>query len=130
MLKLVRRCIGLAVHCLEVMTRPEPIVRSERERKLLAQEVKGLRLYDYRGCPFSFNVRRTLHRLNLDIPYCDIRKCQVHHDDLLSKYGRIHVPVLRIDTADGVQWLDDSQQIIQYLNQRFAPAPSAVPLPD
>ena len=122
MLKLFRRVIGMAVYCLEILTRPQPMQRSERERKLHAAELKGLRIYDYRSCPSSLALRRALHRLNLDIQYCDIRKCPVHLDALLAQYGRIHVPLLRIDSPHGPQWLDDVQQIIQYLNQRFDPA--------
>jgi glutaredoxin len=122
MLMLVRRAIGMVVRCLEIVTRPQPVVRTEREQKWLVQEVKNLRIYDYRGCPSSFSLRRTLRKLGLDITYCDIRKCHLHQKDLLSQFGRIHVPLLRIDTPDGPQWLDDAQQIIQYLNQRFGPA--------
>ena len=122
MLKIFRRCIGVVVNFVDWLTRPQPLQRSELERKMLASEVKTLRIYDYRGCPSSLKLRQTLHRLNLDIAYCDIRKCQVYQDDLLSQYGKLHAPCLRIASNDSVQWLDDPAQIIQYLNQRFAPA--------
>jgi len=122
MLKLVRRCVGMAVICLDWLFRPQPIARSEQDRRLIAQEVRNLRLYDYRGCPNSLLLWRHLHRLDLGIQYCDIRKCQVYRDELLAQCGRLHAPCLRIEQGSQVLWLDEPQQIIQYLDQRFAPA--------
>lgn len=95
---------------------------------MLAQAVKSLRIYDYKGCPRSLKLRHTLHRLNLDIQYCDISSSQIHQNNLLTQYGHLHAPCLRIEENQTVQWLDDAQQIIQYLNQRFD-APVAERLP-
>jgi glutaredoxin len=117
-----RRLAGMTVNIIGHFTRPTPIERSPQERKSLAGEVKRLRVYDYPSCPSSFKLRQTLHRLNLDIQYCDIRKCQVHRDNLLAEVGRVHAPCLRIDNGQGVQWLDDQDQIIRYLNERFDPS--------
>lgn len=117
-----RRVTGFAVNILGWFSRPTPIERSAQERKFLASEIKRLRVYDYPSCPSSLRLRHTLRRLNLDIQYCDIRKCQVHRDNLLAETGRVHAPCLRIDEGQGVRWLDDQDQIIQYLNQRFDPA--------
>jgi hypothetical protein len=117
---IVRRTLGQAVNLIGWFTRPEPIVRTEQEQKLLAPALKMLRLYDYRSCPKSLKLRHEIHRLNLDIEYCDIRDCQVHRDNLVAQYGRMHAPCLRIEEQHGVRWLDDCDQIIQYLNERFA----------
>lgn len=117
-----RRIAGFVVNLFGLFTRPTPIVRSERERKLLAREVKRLRVYDYPSCPGSLKLRHTLHRLNLDIQYCDIRKCQIHHDNMLAELGRVHAPCLRIEENQTVEWLDEPEQIIHYLSQRFDPA--------
>lgn len=111
----------MAFDLISRMNRPEPIERSDKERKRLASEVNRLRVYDYAGCPETLDLRNTLHYLNLDIQYCDIRKCQVHRDDLLHEYGRLHAPCLRIQGKDSVQWLDEQEQIIHYLKQRFDP---------
>ena len=69
MLKLFRRVVGVVVNFVYWLTRPKAIERSEQERKLLAQEVKSLRVYDYRGCPSSLKLRRALYRLNLGIQF-------------------------------------------------------------
>jgi glutaredoxin len=121
MTTIMRRSIGVVVHLLSLMTRPVQIQRSEQELKLLAQELKHLRLYDYKGCPSSLKVHHTLHRLNLDIQYCDIRKCQIHSDYLLSQHGRLQAPCLRIENADGVTWVNGPEAIIQYLVTHFDP---------
>ncbi len=117
-----RRLAGMTVNLIGWFSRPSPIERTAQERKFLSGEIKRLRVYDYPSCPSSLRLRHTLHRLNLDIQYCDIRKCQIHRDNLLAEFGRVHAPCLRIDEGSSVQWLDQSEQIIQYLNQRFDPA--------
>lgn len=115
----LRRLAGLSVNLIGWFSRPTPIERTAQERKFLAGEIKRLRVYDYPSCPSSLRVRQTLHRLNLDIQYCDIRKCQIHRDDLLAEFGRVHAPCLRIEEGQSVRWLDDPAHIVQYLNQRF-----------
>ena len=119
---IVRRTVGHAVNFFGWLTRPEPIARTEQERKLLAPALKGLRLYDYTTCPKSLKLRHELYRLNIDLDYCDIRSCEIHRDNLLAQFGRLHAPCLRIEEAQGVRWLDESEQIIHSLNQRFASA--------
>jgi glutaredoxin len=119
-----RRLAGLTVNLIGWFSRPTPIERSPQERKFLAGEIRRLRVYDYPGCPSSLRVRQALLRLNLDIQYCDIRKCQIHRDNLLAEFGRVHAPCLRIEEGPGVRWLGDSTQIVDYLNQRFDPANS------
>lgn len=114
-----RRLAGLTVNLIGWFSRPTPIERSAQERKFLAGEVKRLRVYDYPSCPSSLRVRQALHRLNLDIQYCDIRKCQIHRDNLLAEFGRVHAPCLRIDEGQSIRWLDDPAEIVAYLNQRF-----------
>jgi glutaredoxin len=128
MSKAVRSIVGFVVGVCGWVTRPAQIQRSEQDRKMLAQAVKSLRIYDYKGCPRSLKLRHTLHRLNLDIQYCDISSSQIHQNNLLTQYGHLHAPCLRIEENQTVQWLDDAQQIIQYLNQRFD-APVAERLP-
>lgn len=122
MIIVFRRIAGFTINLIGWFSRPVRLQRSEQERKVLSSEVKRLRVYDYPTCPSSLKLRHTLHHLNLDIQYCDIRKCQVHRDNLLSEFGRVHAPCLRIEENQTVQWLDEPQQIIHYLNQRFAPA--------
>jgi glutaredoxin len=121
MTRIMRRSIGVVVHLLSLMTRPVQLQRTEQELRLLAQDLKRLSLYDYKGCPASLKVHHTLYRLNLDIQYCDIRKCQIHSDFLLSQHGRLHAPSLRIENPDGVEWINDPDAIIEYLVARFDP---------
>lgn len=117
---IVRRTVGHAVNLFGWLTRPEPIFRTEQDRKRLAPALKGLRLYDYKTCPKSLKLRNELHRLNIDLDYCDIRSSEIHRNTLLAQFGRIHAPCLRIEEPHGVRWLDEPEQIIHYLNQHFA----------
>jgi glutaredoxin len=127
MKQIFHRVIGLVVNVIGWSTRPPQIKRTEQQRKALAPLVKGLRIYDYKGCPRSLKLRNELHRLNLDIQYCDIRKCQVHQDNLLAQFGRLQAPCLRIEENHRITWLDEPDQILHYLQQRFdTPTPRSL----
>ncbi|MEX2366098.1 MAG: glutaredoxin [Pseudohongiellaceae bacterium] len=117
--RLFRRLTGLVVNFYGRLTRPRQIQRSVEEKALLNREARGLSLYDYKGCSAGVKIRNTIHGLNIDIEIRDIRKCPVHMDNLLSCHGRVQVPCLKIEENGKVQWLDQPEEIIQYLTQRF-----------
>ena len=119
MTKVLRRIVGYFVVMISWLTKPAKIERDKDVQKSLDKEAQSLRVYDYKGCPASMRVRQTIHRLNVDIQLCDIRTCQVHRDNLLSQFGNLQAPCLRIEEGQNVQWLDEPTEIIHYLNQRF-----------
>lgn len=119
--KAIRRLVGQFVTFIGWLTRPRPIPRSPQEQTELNLATRHLTLYDYSGCPHSIRTRKVIHRLNLNIESCDIRKCQIHRDNLLAEYGRLKAPCLRIKEKDQVNWIDEPGAIIDYLNRRFEP---------
>ena len=46
------------------------------------------------------------------------------YDNLLAQFGRLHAPCLRVEEKHSVRWLDEPEQIIHYLNQRFGDSPA------
>ncbi|MDT8397361.1 MAG: glutathione S-transferase N-terminal domain-containing protein [Pseudomonadales bacterium] len=118
-LRLIRQCLGRVVVFVNWLTRPAQIERTDAERKALALVTRGMALYEYYGCPFCVKTRRQIYRLNLDIERRDIRRRQVHRDNLLAGGGQLMVPCLRIEENGKVQWLYESNDIIDYINRRF-----------
>ncbi|WP_287816965.1 glutathione S-transferase N-terminal domain-containing protein [Idiomarina sp.] len=116
-LRLVLTPIVLLV---EKLTTPKGKERSEQEQKQVDEACKSLALYQFAACPFCVKVRKEIARLNLNIELRDAKNNDEHRDALLNGGGRVKVPCLRIEEGDKVQWMYESDDINQYLEQRFA----------
>ena len=65
-------------------------------------------------------MRREINRLSLPIELRDAQKNVQLRAELLQGGGQVKVPCLQIkDEKGSVQWLYESAEIIQYLQQRF-----------
>jgi glutaredoxin len=122
LLKLVREGLGRGVAFVDRITRPTPVQRSAEAQAQVAEATRSMALYQYFACPFCIKTRRALHRLNLPIELRDAQNDPVHRETLLREGGRIQVPCLRIDAAEGTTWLYESDDIIRHLEQRFGVA--------
>ncbi|WP_224797375.1 glutaredoxin family protein [Idiomarina abyssalis] len=116
-LRLVLTPIVLLV---EKLTTPKGKERSEQEQKQVDEVCKSLALYQFAACPFCVKVRKEIARLNLNIELRDAKNNDEHRDALLNGGGRVKVPCLRIEEGDKVQWMYESDDINQYLENRFA----------
>ena len=116
-LRLVLTPIVLLV---EKLTTPKGKERSEQEQKQVDEACKSLALYQFAACPFCVKVRKEIARLNLNIELRDAKNNDEHRDALLNGGGRVKVPCLRIEEGDKVQWMYESDDINQYLENRFA----------
>ena len=120
MLKLtLRKTLGSFLSLFDWLYRPEPIMRTEKESRKLAKATSGLALYDYQGCVASRKTRHEIYRLNIDIERRDIEKCSIHQDALLTEFGKLKAPCLRIEEKGEVQWISESEKILYFLNDRF-----------
>ena len=116
-LRLVLTPIVLLV---EKLTTPKGKERSEQEQKQVDEACKSLALYQFAACPFCVKVRKEIARLNLNIELRDAKNNDEHRDALLNGGGRVKVPCLRIEEGDKVKWMYESDDINQYLENRFA----------
>jgi|TARA_R100001440_G_scaffold4508_1_gene10329 glutaredoxin len=116
-LRLVLTPIVLLV---EKLTTPKGKERSEQEQKQVDEACKSLALYQFSACPFCVKVRKEIARLNLNIELRDAKNNDEHRNALLNGGGRVKVPCLRIEEGDKVQWMYESDDINQYLENRFA----------
>lgn len=104
----------------EKLTTPKAIVRSQAEQQHVDAACQQLVLYQFAACPFCIKVRKEIARLGLNITKRDALHNQQHRSELELGGGKVKVPCLRIESADGeVQWLYESAAIMAYLQQRF-----------
>lgn len=105
----------------ELITTPKGVVRPVELQKVVARQCQGLALYQFKTCPFCIKVRREINRLSLPIELRDAQKNLQNREALLKGGGQIKVPCLQIADEQGkVQWLYESAEIIQYLQQKFS----------
>lgn len=118
--RLLRWPLGQIVIFLDWLSRPQPPPHSPQQQEKLDAETSGLKLYQFNQCPFCVRTRRSIRRLGLNIETRDARNDAQWKNELIDQGGRYQVPSLRIDNDDkNVEWIYESKNIIQYLDQRF-----------
>jgi len=119
--KTLRFVLGPFVLLWEMVTSPKGIVRPAEQQQEIDQQCRSLALYQFKTCPFCIKVRRTMRALSLNIELRDAQHDPQHREALLQGGGQIKTPCLRITDEQGSsQWMYESDDIIQYLRQRFA----------
>ena len=86
------------------------------------ETITSLALYYTSWCPYCRKVLRAMEALSLSagqVILRDVDDDAQHDDDLRAARGRGTVPVLRIQHADGDVWMPESEDIKDWLNQRF-----------
>lgn len=118
--KTLRLVLGPLLLLWEKMTTPKGIVRPVEEQQRIDQQCRNLALYQFKTCPFCMKVRREIHRLSLNIELRDAKNDPNNRQALLQGGGEVKVPCLKITDEQGNnQWMYESADIIQYLQQRF-----------
>ena len=121
-IKIIRKILGDIIILIDLITRPKPIQRSDEEQNRMNQLAKTVALCQFHGCPFCVKVRRVLHKLNVTIELRDVQNNELFRKELLEGGGRVKVPCLRIENKGNIEWLYESNDIIKYLENMFAPA--------
>ncbi|KRC71690.1 glutaredoxin 2 [compost metagenome] len=120
LVKALRVGLGQLIVVGDALTRPRPQRRSAQGQATVNTEAAALSLYQFHACPFCVKTRRAIHRLNVPITLRDAKQDAQAREQLLAGGGKVKVPCLRIDEADGTRWMYESGDIIAYLEQRFA----------
>ena len=120
-MKAIRWVLGRMILGLDFLTSPKPITREKSDQERIDAKTAKMALYQFQTCPFCVKVRRELKRQALSIELRDAKNDQVVKQELVSQGGKHKVPCLRIEkSADEVQWLYESDDIIAYLRTEFA----------
>ncbi|MBD3670159.1 MAG: glutathione S-transferase N-terminal domain-containing protein [Gammaproteobacteria bacterium] len=123
--KTVRLVLTPVVLLAHWIATPKGVERSKEAQKKVDEQTSQLALYHFKTCPFCLKVRREMSRLSLDIELRDAQHDMAHREDLMVDGGELKVPCLQIKKDNGnVEWMYESNDIIDYLHGRFA-APQA-----
>jgi len=119
--KTLRLIIGPIILFIDKITTPKGIKRPEEEQQKIDSEVTNLVLYQFKTCPFCIKVKRNNKRLSLNIETRDAQHNPTYREELLQGGGQIKVPCLKIvDDKGNDSWMYESDDILQYLQDRFA----------
>ncbi|CAB3717400.1 glutaredoxin family protein [Achromobacter kerstersii] len=117
--KALRVGLGQLIVLGDALTRPRPQKRSAQGQAAVNKDAAALALYQFNACPFCVKTRRAMHRLNVPVALRDAKNDPQAREQLLTGGGKVKVPCLRIDDADGTRWMYESNEIIAYLDKRF-----------
>jgi len=118
-IKGVREGLGRLIILIDFIFSPRKQQRTESDQEKINEEVKSIKLYQFYACPFCIKTRRAIKRLNLPIETRNAQSGQ-YRVELLAGGGEVKVPCLKIESDEGVQWMYESTDIIQYLEKRFS----------
>ncbi len=116
---IIRWILGRIILLLNAIFAPKKRQRPISEQIKVDEQTADLQLYQYDACPFCVKVRRAIRCQGLNIKLINAKQTE-HQQTLLAQGGKAMVPCLRIENEGQVQWMYESSDIIQYLNQRFA----------
>jgi glutaredoxin len=116
---IVRWVLGRIILFFNFIFAPKKRQRPIAEQVKIDEQTRQIQLYQYPACPFCVKVRRAIRRQGLNIATVNAKQDE-HQQTLVAQGGKSMVPCLRIEEEGQVQWLYESSEIINYLNQRFA----------
>jgi len=117
----LRWFLGQLIVFIDWITRPKKPVHTPERKAELDAATATMALYQFNLCPFCVKTRRKVRKLGLEIETRDARNDPKWNAELVSEGGKYQVPCLRIADENGdVQWLYESSDIDDYLEQRFA----------
>jgi glutaredoxin len=121
LMKPIRWFVGQVILFINWLTWPKPLKRSDQAQQAVNQQAAHLSLYQFKACPFCVKVRRHIQKLNIPIEMREAKHEGPHRQALIAGGGKAKVPCLRIQDHPTDTWMYESNDIIAYLNERFAP---------
>lgn len=121
-LRAIRWVLGRLILFGDWLTRPKPPQRTPEAQAALDAQTANLALYQFRLCPFCIRVRRTIHRIGLNIALRDALNTPQYRAELIEQGGRYKVPCLRIEEDGKTRWLYESSDIVAWLEKWFGKA--------
>ncbi|MDH3343595.1 MAG: glutaredoxin [Gammaproteobacteria bacterium] len=118
--KPIRWLLAQIIIFIDWITRPAIPEYSPEKRAELDAATASMALYQFGQCPFCVKTRRGIRRLGLNIELRDARNDPRWNAELIEQGGKYQVPCLRfVDDKGKVNWLYESSEINNYLDQRF-----------
>lgn len=122
MMRLIRFVLGQIILVVDWLTSPKKPNHSPEVQANLDQDTASIALYQFKACPFCVKTRRAIRRLGLNIETRDAKNDPDFKQQLITQGGEYKVPCLLIKEDGEERWMYESNDIIAYLNERFAQA--------
>jgi len=120
-MKIIRWILGRIILVVEFVMTPKGVKRDKSLQQKIDEEMRNLSIYQFKACPFCVKVRHVLKKQNLNIELRDAKNNDAYRKELEMQGGKVKVPCLRIEKAEGeVDWIYESDEIIRYLEQRVS----------
>ena len=81
----------------------------------IRKNIPNHQLFYFDTCPFCIKVRFALWKLGLKVSMKDIMRRRANKAELIAGGGKKQVPCLRIEKGNDIEWLYESDAIIDYL---------------
>ena len=82
------------------------------------KKIKNHQLFYFDTCPFCVKVRFAMWKMGIKVRLKDIMFSNTNKSELIAGGGKKQVPCLRIENANDVKWLYESDAIIDYFQNR------------
>ncbi|RLQ21716.1 glutaredoxin [Seongchinamella sediminis] len=119
-MQLMRLILGKLILFFNWVFSPKAVQRDAATQAAIDAQTARLALYQYEACPFCVKVRRSMKRNGLNIETRDVKRSDSAREELLAGGGNLKVPCLRIEEDSGARWMYESNDIIGYLEGKFA----------
>ena len=113
---IIRWVLGRFILFFDFIFSPTRPNHSDALQAKLDEQTRNLQLYQFAACPFCVKVRRDIRRKGLNIKLVDAKQAD-NRQELLNNGGKVQVPCLRIEKDSKVDWLYESNDIINYLEE-------------
>ncbi len=123
LLKILRNGFGSIIVFIDWITQPSKLERTPEQQLLVEEKLKDMTLYQLYACPFCIKTRRALRRLNLPMEIRSVSVGSLYREELQAGGGQIQVPCLRLQQNGKDEWMYESSDIIEYLEQQFGSTP-------
>lgn len=113
---IIRWILGRIILLFDFIFSPKKPKHSNEVQAKLDQQTQNLKLYQFVACPFCVKVRRDIRRKGFNIQLVDAKQAH-NRQELLNNGGKVQVPCLRIEKGGKVDWLYESNDIINFLDE-------------
>ena len=115
-MKIIRWILARIILFLDRAFSPKPRQRSLADQEKIKSALASYSIYQFEACPFCVKVRRYLRSEGVEVEYRDASR-DPWRTELMQGGGKVQVPCLRIDNAQGSKWLYESNDIIAHFRE-------------
>ncbi len=117
LMTIARKLVGAVILATDKITSPTGPNRTEQEQALFDKKTSNITIYEMLACPYCVKVRREIKRLGLNINRLDVKQSVEAMENLVNGGGKFQVPCLKIQNDKDIQWMYESDDIIDFLRK-------------